>query len=423
MKTNVLSIVLGGGRGTRLFPLTYFRSKPAVPIAGKYRLVDIPISNCLNSGYNKILVLTQFNSASLNSHIKNSYHFDIFSKGFVDILAAEQNVENDQWFQGTADAVRQSMRHMDKYDYDYVLILSGDQLYQMDFREMVEFHKNNGGDITIATIPVNAKDATGFGILKSDDSGKIQAFVEKPSAEVLQDWKTEVSEKNRYEGKEYLASMGIYIFNKKVLKKIFNEDPGDDFGKDLIPNAINNGYNTLSFQYDGYWTDIGTIESFYQANLDLAQDLPKFNLFSTSPIYTRARMLPPSKIMGSYVQRAVFGDGCIIMADKVENSIIGNRTRIDRGSTVVNSYIMGADYYQATDEIVENENKGKPNMGIGKYCYIEYAIIDKNVKIGNNVRIIGGKHLPDGDYETHSVKDGIVVVKKGAVIKDGTQIP
>lgn len=423
MKTNVLSIVLGGGRGTRLFPLTYFRSKPAVPIAGKYRLVDIPISNCLNSGYNKILVLTQFNSASLNSHIKNSYHFDIFSKGFVDILAAEQNVENDQWFQGTADAVRQSMRHMDKYDYDYVLILSGDQLYQMDFREMVEFHKNNGGDITIATIPVNAKDATGFGILKSDDSGKIQAFVEKPSAEVLQDWKSEVSEKNRYEGKEYLASMGIYIFNKKVLKKIFNEDPGDDFGKDLIPNAINNGYNTLSFQYDGYWTDIGTIESFYQANLDLAQDLPKFNLFSTSPIYTRARMLPPSKIMGSYVQRAVFGDGCIIMADKVENSIIGNRTRIDRGSTVMNSYIMGADYYQATDEIVENENKGKPNMGIGKYCYIEYAIIDKNVKIGNNVRIIGGKHLPDGDYETHSVKDGIVVVKKGAVIKDGTQIP
>ncbi|MFB9119763.1 glucose-1-phosphate adenylyltransferase [Bergeyella porcorum] len=423
MKTNVLSIVLGGGRGTRLFPLTYFRSKPAVPIAGKYRLVDIPISNCLNSGYNKILVLTQFNSASLNSHIKNSYHFDIFSKGFVDILAAEQNVENDQWFQGTADAVRQSMRHMDKYDYDYVLILSGDQLYQMDFREMVEFHKNNGGDITIATIPVNAKDATGFGILKSDDSGKIQAFVEKPSAEVLQDWKSEVSEKNRYEGKEYLASMGIYIFNKKVLKKIFNEDPGDDFGKDLIPNAINNGYNTLSFQYDGYWTDIGTIESFYQANLDLAQDFPKFNLFSTSPIYTRARMLPPSKIMGSYVQRAVFGDGCIIMADKVENSIIGNRTRIDRGSTVMNSYIMGADYYQATDEIVENENKGKPNMGIGKYCYIEYAIIDKNVKIGNNVRIIGGKHLPDGDYETHSVKDGIVVVKKGAVIKDGTQIP
>lgn len=423
MKTNVLSIVLGGGRGTRLFPLTYFRSKPAVPIAGKYRLVDIPISNCLNSGYNKILVLTQFNSASLNSHIKNSYHFDIFSKGFVDILAAEQNVENDQWFQGTADAVRQSMRHMDKYDYDYVLILSGDQLYQMDFREMVEFHKNNGGDITIATIPVNAKDATGFGILKSDDSGKIQAFVEKPSAEVLQDWKSEVSEKNRYEGKEYLASMGIYIFNKKVLKKIFNEDPGDDFGKDLIPNAINNGYNTLSFQYDGYWTDIGTIESFYQANLDLAQDLPKFNLFSTSPIYTRARMLPPSKIMGSYVQRAVFGDGCIIMADKVENSIIGNRTRIDRGSTVMNSYIMGADYYQATDEIVENENNGKPNMGIGKYCYIEYAIIDKNVKIGNNVRIIGGKHLPDGDYETHSVKDGIVVVKKGAVIKDGTQIP
>ena len=422
MNPNVLSIVLGGGRGTRLFPLTYSRSKPAVPIAGKYRLVDIPISNCLNSGYNKILVLTQFNSASLNSHIKNSYHFDIFSRGFVDILAAEQNVENDQWYQGTADAVRQSMKHMDKYEYDLVLILSGDQLYQMDFREMVDFHCANEADITIATIPVNAKDATGFGILKASEAGNIESFIEKPSEDILHEWRSETSEKSRSEGKEYLASMGIYIFNKKVLKKIFGEDPGDDFGKDLIPNAMNNGYKTMSFQYDGYWTDIGTIESFYQANLDLAQDLPKFNLFSTSPIYTRARMLPPSKIMGSYVQRAVFGDGCIVMADKIENSIIGNRTRIDKGSTVVSSYVMGADLYQPTEEIMENENSGKPNIGIGKYCYIERAIIDKNARIGNNVRIIGGRHLPDGDYDTHSIKDGIVVVKKGATIYDGTHI-
>lgn len=421
MKANVISLVLGGGRGTRLFPLTYSRSKPAVPIAGKYRLVDIPISNCLNSGYNKILVLTQFNSASLNSHIKNSYHFDIFSKGFVDILAAEQNVENEQWYQGTADAVRQSMKHIEKYHYDYVLILSGDQLYQMDFREMIDFHIKNGGDITIATIPVNAKDATGFGILKSDEEGNIMSFTEKPTAEVLDEWKSEVSEKSRNEGKEYLASMGIYVFNKEVLKKLFDENKGDDFGKDLIPGSIG-VHKTLSFQYDGYWTDIGTIDSFYEANLDLCQDLPKFNLFSTSPIYTRARMLPPSKILGSYVSKAIFGDGCIVMADKIEYSVIGNRTRIDRGSTVVNSYIMGADYYQSTEELVISEREGKPILGIGKYCYIDRAIVDKNCKIGDNVRIIGGKHLQDGDFETHSITEGIVVVKKGAVIPAGTHI-
>ncbi|MGC4129597.1 MAG: glucose-1-phosphate adenylyltransferase [Bergeyella sp.] len=422
MKPNVISIVLGGGRGTRLFPLTYSRSKPAVPIAGKYRLVDIPISNCLNSGYNKIMVLTQFNSASLNSHIKNSYHFDIFSKGFVDILAAEQNVENESWYQGTADAVRQSMKHLDKYEYDHILILSGDQLYQMDFREMMKFHKDNGGDITIATIPVNAKDATGFGILKSEDDGTITSFIEKPSHELLGDWKSEVSEKSRNEGKEYLASMGIYIFSKAVLKKIFDEDKGDDFGKELIPNAVERGYKTLSFQYDGYWTDIGTIDSFFDANLDLCQDFPKFNLFSTSPVYTRARMLPPSKILSSYVNKAIFADGCIVMADKIENSIIGNRTRIDKGSTIVNSYIMGADFYQDTEEIVANDNVGAPNLGVGKYCYIDKAILDKNCRIGNNVRIIGGKHLPDGDFDTHSIKDGVVVVKKNAVIPPGTQI-
>ncbi len=422
MKPSVISIVLGGGRGTRLFPLTYSRSKPAVPIAGKYRLVDIPISNCLNSGFNRIMVLTQFNSASLNSHIKNSFHFDIFSKGFVDILAAEQNVENDQWYQGTADAVRQSMKHLEKYDYDYILILSGDQLYQMDFRKMIDFHIENQGEITIATIPVNAHDATGFGILKSDDEGNITSFIEKPNADILHEWKSDVSEKSKNEGKEYLASMGIYVFGKEILKKMFQEDPGDDFGGELIPNGIGK-HKTLSYQYDGYWTDIGTIQSFYDANIDLAQDFPKFNLFSTSPVYTRARMLPPTKINGSYVSRAVFGDGSIIMADKIENSVIGNRTRIDKGSTVVSSYIMGADFYQSTAEIVENERLGEPNLGVGKYCYIERAIIDKNAKIGNNVRIIGNRNIPDGDYETHSIKDGIVVVKKGAVIIDGTHIP
>ncbi len=422
MKPSVISIVLGGGRGTRLSPLTDSRSKPAVPIAGKYRLVDIPISNCLNSGFNKILVLTQFNSASLNSHIKNSYHFDIFSRGFVDILAAEQNVENDQWYQGTADAVRQSMKHLAKYDYEYILILSGDQLYQMDFREMIDYHCKNKGDITIATIPVNAHDATGFGILKSDEEGNITSFIEKPTSDTLADWKSDVSEKNHHQGKDYLASMGIYVFSKNVLKKIFDQDPGDDFGGELIPNAIGS-YKTLSYQYEGYWTDIGTIQSFFDANLNLTSDFPHFNLFSNHPIYTRARMLPPSKISGSYVSKAVFGDGCIVMADKIENSIVGNRSRIDKGSTLMNTYMMGADFYQNTVEIVENDSHGTPNLGVGKYCYIERAILDKNCRIGDNARIIGGAHLEDGDYNTHSIKDGIVVIKKNAVIAPGTQIP
>lgn len=423
MKPSVISIVLGGGRGSRLYPLTDKRSKPAVPIAGKYRLVDIPISNCLNSGFNRILVLTQFNSASLNSHIKNTYHFDIFSKGFVDILAAEQSTENENWFQGTADAVRQSMRHLDKYDYEYILILSGDQLYQMDFREMIDFHIENGGDITIATIPVEAKDATGFGILKSNEENQITSFIEKPAAELLQDWKSEVPEEEKSQGKEYLASMGIYVFGKGILKRMFGEDPGDDFGKELIPNAIKKGYKTLSYQYNGYWTDIGTIGSFFEANMDLTNEVPKFNMFSTSPIYTRPRMLPPSKINGSFVNKAVFSDGSIIMADKIEHTLVGNRTRIDKGSTVIRSYIMGADYYQTIEDILENEKKGIPSIGVGKFCYIENAILDKNCHIGNNVRIIGSKHHPDGDFETYSIKDGIVVIKKDAIIKDGTVIP
>lgn len=423
MKPSVISIVLGGGRGSRLYPLTDKRSKPAVPIAGKYRLVDVPISNCLNSGFNRIMVLTQFNSASLNSHIKNTYHFDIFSKGFVDILAAEQSTENENWFQGTADAVRQSMRHLDKYDYDYILILSGDQLYQMDFREMIDFHIENGGDITIATIPVEAKDATGFGILKSNEENQITSFIEKPAAELLQDWKSEVPEEEKSQGKEYLASMGIYVFGKGILKRMFGEDPGDDFGKELIPNAIKKGYKTLSYQYNGYWTDIGTIGSFFEANMDLTNEVPKFNMFSSSPIYTRPRMLPPSKINGSFVNKAVFSDGSIIMADKIEHTLVGNRTRIDKGSTVIRSYIMGADYYQTIEDILENEKKGIPSIGVGKFCYIENAILDKNCHIGNNVRIIGSKHHPDGDFETYSIKDGIVVIKKDAIIKDGTVIP
>jgi len=416
MGKKVISIVLGGGRGSRLFPLTDQRSKPAVPIAGKYRLVDIPISNCVNSGFNQIMVLTQFNSASLNQHIKNTYNFDVFSRGFVDIIAAEQSVDNDKWFQGTADAVRQSMPHLRKYDYDYILILSGDQLYQMDFREMLNFHIENKGDITIATIPVNEKDAPGFGILKSDEQNNITAFIEKPGKDILPQWSSDVDEVSKTQGKNYLASMGIYIFTKSILTKIFDENKGDDFGKEVIPESIGN-YNTLSYQYNGYWTDIGTIESFFEANMDLTQDLPQFNMFSSSPIFTRSRMLPPTKINGSYMEKVVVGDGAIIMGDRLEKCVIGNRARIGRGSVIKNTYMMGADFYQ-NDEI----NDLVPLFGVGENCYIENAIIDKNCMIGNNVRIIGGKHMPDADYDAYSVRDGIIVIKKEAIIPNGTII-
>lgn len=417
----VVSIVLGGGRGTRLYPLTDQRSKPAVPIAGKYRLVDIPISNCLNSGYNKIFVLTQYNSASLNKHIKNSYNFSIFSKGFVDILAAEQTNDGDRWFEGTADAVRRTYKNLVNVDFDYVLILSGDQLYQMDYAALVDFHVRNEGDVTIATIPVNAKDAPGFGILKSNENNEIISFIEKPSSDLLPEWTSDVSEELHRQGRDYLASMGIYVFSKHILKKMLTENPGMDFGKDIIPDAINN-LRVMSYQYDAYWTDIGTIGSFFEANIQLTDNVPAFNLFG-DPVYTRARMLPPSKILGTTLNNAIVADGCIVLADKIERSVIGVRSRIGRGSIVRETYMMGSDYYEKLDEVVELTNTQQPPpIGVGERCYIEHAILDKDCRIGNDVRIVGGKHLPDGDFEHYTVQDGVIVIKKNAVIANGTSI-
>lgn len=417
----VVSIVLGGGRGTRLYPLTDQRSKPAVPIAGKYRLVDIPISNCLNSGYNKIFVLTQYNSASLNKHIKNSYNFSIFSKGFVDILAAEQTNDGDRWFEGTADAVRRTYKNLVNVDFDYVLILSGDQLYQMDYAALVDFHVRNEGDVTIATIPVNAKDAPGFGILKSNENNEIISFIEKPSSDLLPEWTSDVSEELHRQGRDYLASMGIYVFSKHILKKMLTENPGMDFGKDIIPDAINN-LRVMSYQYDAYWTDIGTIGSFFEANIQLTDDVPAFNLFG-DPVYTRARMLPPSKILGTTLNNAIVADGCIVLADKIERSVIGVRSRIGRGSIVRETYMMGSDYYEKLDEVVELTNTQQPPpIGVGERCYIEHAILDKDCRIGNDVRIVGGKHLPNGDFEHYTVQDGVIVIKKNAVIANGTSI-
>ncbi len=412
----VLGIILGGGQGSRLHPLTETRSKPAVPIAGKYRLVDIPISNCINSDIKRMFVLTQFNSASLNRHIKNTYHFGFFSSAFVDVLAAEQTPGNSTWFQGTADAVRQSMHHFLRHDFDYALILSGDQLYQMDFEEMVEKHIKMEAAISIATIPVNAKDATSFGILKTNDKDEITSFIEKPAAALLPDWTSEVSDEMKKEGRNYLASMGIYIFNRELLIELMSNPDTNDFGKEIIPQAIDN-HKVISFQHEGYWTDIGDIDSFFEANLGLTDDFPKFDLYSTQKrIYTHARMLPTTKISGTVLDKTVIADGCIINASKIEHSVIGIRSRIDKESTVINTYMMGSDFYQSLEEIV---NKNIISMGIGARCFIKNAILDKNCCIGDDVRINGGKHLKDIETDTYVVRDGIVIVKKGALIPNG----
>jgi glucose-1-phosphate adenylyltransferase len=418
MKKRTLAIILGGGQGSRLSPLTENRSKPAVPVAGKYRLVDIPISNCINSDIDRIFVLTQFNSASLNKHIKNTYQFSFFSDSFVDILAAEQTPDNKSWFQGTADAVRQCMQHFLNYEFDFALILSGDQLYQMDFNEMVEAHIKAKADITLATLPVVAREASEFGILKSNSKNIIQEFIEKPAPELLPDWISETSEEMKREGKVYLASMGIYIFNRELLVQLMKDQETKDFGKEIIPQSIKT-HKVLSFPYEGYWTDIGNIDSFYEANLGLTDDIPKFNLFNNSkPVYTRARLLPPSKISGTTLEKTIISDGCIIHASRIEHSVIGIRSRIGKGTTIANSYIMGNDYYQNLDEIDQHYNDGKV-MGIGERCYLNNCIVDKNVHIGNDVRVNGGKHLQDSNNELFSVKEGIVVIKKGAILPNG----
>ncbi len=421
--SSTIAIILGGGRGTRLHPLTGLRSKPAVPVAGKYRLVDIPISNCLNSDIRKIYVLTQFNSASLNRHIKNTYNFDLFSHGFVDILAAEQTPKSQNWFQGTADAVRQSIHHMSNHEYDHVLVLSGDQLYQMDFQEVMEHHEQQGADLTVATIPVTGEDATGFGIMKTNKDGMIESFVEKPSADELSEWKSDTPEHMKRQGKEYLASMGIYVFNKGVMKRLFNENPdATDFGKEIIPKAIKEGTKVSSYEYDGYWTDIGTIKSFFEANLELTDTLPAFNLYDDErQIYTRARLLPASKLTGTNLERVIVSEGCIIEASRIERSVIGIRARIGKGTSIEESIIMGNDYF-TTREDIANKSNDRPLMGIGERCYLSRTIVDKNVRIGDDVKIVGGSHLEDGKFDNYHVADGIVIIPKGKVIPDGFKL-
>lgn len=418
---SVVAIILGGGAGSRLYPLTASRSKPAVPIAGKYRLVDIPISNSINSGINRMYVLTQFNSASLNKHIKNTYHFSVFSTAFVDILAAEQTLDNPSWFQGTADAVRQSLRHLEQEDFEYVLILSGDQLYQMDFADMINKHIQKQADISIATIPVTEREAPELGILKANQENYITSFIEKPSKDLLKDWQSDTGADMRNQGRIYLGSMGIYIFSRKLLfDLLLKEDTiSTDFGKEIIPSALHLK-KVVSYQYEGYWTDIGHIHSFYEANLALTAEIPAFNLFDNNRVvYTRPRMLPPAKISGATLERTIIADGCIVNASRIENSVIGIRMRIGSETIIINSYIMGSDYYETLEEMHKDAGLGLPRVGIGERCYIRNTIVDKNCRIGNDVKINADRHLDNIDTPLYTVRDGIVVIKKGAILPNG----
>ena len=415
----VLGVILGGGQGQRLFPLTMMRSKPAVPLAGKYRLIDIPVSNCLNSGINRVFVLTQFNSASLNRHITQTFKFDQFGGGFVEILAAEQTHDNPNWFQGTADAVRQNIKHLIRYyDAENVVILSGDQLYQMDLRQIVGFHEQNGADITVSTIPVNDQNATRMGIMKLEDNGRISAFIEKPKSGELAGW----GSLNRDDGRNFLGSMGIYVFRKELLVEILRGSDAADFGRDIIPQSINR-YKVFAWQFDGYWEDIGTIRSFYEANLALTDITPQFNFYKARrPIYTNRRNLPSSKLNNCVIQQAIISEGSVISGADIMHSIIGVRTRIGNGTSIQHSVVMGADYFETIDQMAKNAALERPNIGIGANCTIINAIVDKNVRIGDNVSIINSQNMREKDGEDYFIRDGIVIIPKDAWIRSGTVI-
>lgn len=422
---SVAAIILGGGKGTRLYPLTKERSKPAVPFGGRYRIVDIPISNCINSGYKKIYLVTQFNSASLHLHISNSYNFDRFSGGFVEILAAEQTLEHSGWYEGTADAVRKNFIHFKSQKPTHYIILSGDQLYRMDLRKFMEQHLQSKADITIAATAVNRKDASGFGIMKIDANRRISEFLEKPAKDMnIDDWKIPVNTRGDLPPeKEYLASMGIYIFNAPVMEELLNNNAYTDFGKEIIPLAIKSK-QINSYIFNGYWEDIGTIESFYNATLALTDINPPFNFYDEKgPIYTRMRNLPPSKLNEAELKNTMAAEGCVITRAKINHSVIGIRSVIESGSELEGVITMGSDFYESYFEKQEKIKKGIPLMGIGKNCKIAKTIIDKNSAIGNNCRInVDGNKYEDGDHGLFFVSDGIVVIRKGVIIPDGTVI-
>jgi glucose-1-phosphate adenylyltransferase len=426
---NVMTLVLGGGKGTRLYPLTKFRSKPAVPLAGKYRLIDIPISNCLNSGLNQIYVLTQFNSVSLNRHVNQAYKFDLFGGGFVEILAAHPTNERSDWYQGTADAVRQNIRRIMGAEIDYVLILSGDQLYRMNYIDMIRTHQESGAQVTIGALPVDRKQAASFGIMRIDDSGRVVGFLEKPKTDdevklVRTDpaWLDAHGIKSR--GRECLASMGIYLFNRDTLVEALMKTNYQDFGKEVFPAAIRTRHVQMH-AFDGYWEDIGTIKAFYDANLELASPNPPFQLISpNAPIYSRLRFLPPSQFAGAHIKGCIIADGCKIGEGTViENSIIGVRSRIGSNCTIRNSIVMGSDFFQPSEEIAADLAAGRPYLGIGDGTRIDGAIVDKNCRIGANVRICNESKV-DSFPEAGGamIVDGIVCIEKEAVLPNGWRL-
>ena len=426
-KKRVVSIILGGGKGTRLYPLTADRAKPAVPFAGKYRLVDIPISNCINSGFRNIYLLTQFNSASLHNHIAKTYNFDVFSDGFVQILSAEQTYSSESWYQGTADAVRKNLKHFHDQEADYYIILSGDQLYRMDLEKMLQRHISSGAELTIAAKPISRKEATGLGIMATDKEGIVTKFYEKPAPDLdISDFKVnkdyletslnvKASEKN-----EYLASMGIYIFTAKRMEEALNGTE-TDFGKEIIPGLIKE-CKIASFLFDGFWEDIGTIKAFYDTNIDLANIKPQFNFYDEeAPVYSHRRFLPATKVNFCNISNSLTAEGSIITNAYIVNSIIGVRTIIDSGASLDGVYVMGATHYETEEEKAENCRCGIPNIGIGKASIIRRAIIDMNARIGEGCRIgIDDIERKDGDYKDYSIHDGIIVIKKGASIPNGT---
>jgi len=424
--SNVLSVIMGGGQGSRLFPLTKYRAKPAVPLAGKYRLVDIPISNCINSGLRRLYLLTQFNSVSLHRHISQCYKFDQFTGGFVELLAAQQTLTGGSWYEGTADAVRKNLVHFMNHDWDYLLILSGDQLYRMDLRRVIAQHMETGAEVTVAAIPVLRAQAAGLGILQIGPDRRIVRFVEKPTDPAVLDelrldpaWYERLGIRGQSEF--LLASMGIYVFNRDVLPALLDNQLVD-FGKHIIPMAIESR-RVYAFIFQGYWEDIGTIRAFFEANLDLTNELPRFNFFDmNAPIFSRPRFLPGSKINSAHVDHAIVSDGCIINHARITHSIIGLRSLVGEGSELRRVVALGCDYYESAESIREHEQAGIPRIGIGRNTRIENAIIDKNARIGDNV-VISPVGKPENlDHELYYIRDGIVVIPKNGVIPHGTVI-
>jgi glucose-1-phosphate adenylyltransferase len=426
---DVLSLILGGGRGSRLFPLTMLRSKPAVPIAGKYRLIDIPISNCINSGFNRVFVLTQFLSVSLHRHIANTYKFDPFSRGFVEVLAAQQTNEAADWYQGTADAVRQNIRYVHEDRCRDVLILSGDQIYRMDFHQLLNLHRHTESDVTIAVLPVSAEQASSFGIVRLDDSGRVVGFVEKPkTSEELAAWRTspEWIERRgiKSQGRQHLASMGIYLFRREALFNLLNAPPlATDFGKEIFPRSIAN-HRVQAFLFDGYWEDVGTIKAYHEANLALTRPNPPFDFHSPEGvIYTRMRYLPAARIIDAHLEQCLIGDGCVVQSGThIERCVLGIRTQIGMNVQLLNSVIIGADRFETEAERAENRSRGIPSFSVGDNSVIDNAILDKDCRVGANVQIVNKSKVQVGEGKNFVIREGIVVIPKGAIVPDGTVI-